>query len=186
MKKHLKHSNFSFFFNLLVCLFPTNIRNFRQKRPIFLKKSGKKVGIRQTSKNLENPQDENFCLTHFSKLNRDPIEKKVIGFWSPQLAKGRKLCLKFSRIRHDLSLGFDRNIYTATKCKIFLFPLNLTKTTFLTTRCRRQKHQIKRFKGQRILGIVHKLRSRWGGPPHEVDYVTTTVRGVALPHPPPT
>ena len=34
------------------------------------------------------------------------------------------------------------------------------------------------------LGIVHKLRSRWGGPPHVVDYVTTTVREGVPPLPP--
>ena len=40
---------------------------------------------------------------------------------------------------------------------------------------------------QILLGIVHKLRSRWGGgpPPHVVDYVTTTVRrGGGTPPPP--
>ena len=66
MKKHLKHSNFSFFKNFLVCLFPNNIRDFREKRVNILKKGGKNGGEQTNSKNfLEKRQSQNFCLTTF-------------------------------------------------------------------------------------------------------------------------
>ena len=38
------------------------------------------VGNRQTQFFLENRQSEYFCLTYFSKLNRDQIEKKLWHF----------------------------------------------------------------------------------------------------------
>ena len=38
------------------------------------------VGNRKTPQKLENRQNENFCLTLFSKLSRDRIEKKLYHF----------------------------------------------------------------------------------------------------------
>ena len=68
------------------------------------------MGNRQTPNLfLENRQSENFCLTYFSKPNRDPIEKKFHRFEDPHCNRGggQKGHLEFPRIRHDLSLGFD-------------------------------------------------------------------------------
>ena len=73
----------------LVCLFPTNIRNFSQKIQTFLKKCGKRGGKQTNYKIvLENRQNENFCLTYFPTLNRDPIEKKFYRFEDPHCNRG--------------------------------------------------------------------------------------------------
>ena len=52
MKKHLKHSNFLFFWKkFLVCLFPINIRDFKPKKAFFFAKNkAKMVENRQTQK----------------------------------------------------------------------------------------------------------------------------------------
>ena len=39
---------------------------------------------------LENRQSEYFCLTYFSKLNRDQIEKKLWHFEDNPVSRGRK------------------------------------------------------------------------------------------------
>ena len=71
---------FIFLKKILVCLFPINIRNFWQKRPNFLKK-GEKRGEKHTNSNFGgNRQSENFCVTYFSKLNRDQTELKLWRF----------------------------------------------------------------------------------------------------------
>ena len=83
----LKH--FIFLENVLVCLFPTNIRYFRQKRPSFLTKGGKRGGKHTNSKFfLEKRQSKNFRPTYFSKLNRDPIEKNLYRFEDPHCNRG--------------------------------------------------------------------------------------------------
>ena len=66
---------------ILVCLFPINIRDFKQKKAFFGQKQGKNGG-KQTKSNFfgENRQSENFCLTYISKLDSDPIEKKLWHF----------------------------------------------------------------------------------------------------------
>ena len=46
------------------------------------------VENRQTQKNLENRQSEYFCLTYFSKLNRDQIEKKLWNFKDNPVTRG--------------------------------------------------------------------------------------------------
>ena len=62
---------------------------FRQKRSTFLKKGSKK-GTKQTNSIfLENTQSQNLCLTYLSKLNRDPIEKKLYLFEDPHCNRGR-------------------------------------------------------------------------------------------------
>ena len=49
------------------------------------------VGNRQTQKIfLENRQSEYFCLTYFSKLNRDQIEKKLWHFEDNPVSGGGK------------------------------------------------------------------------------------------------
>ena len=85
--KRLKLFMFLKFF--CVCQFPTNIRNSSQKRPIVLQKEGEK-GEKQTNSNFffENKQSEKFCLTYSSKLNRDPIEKKLYRFEDPHCNRG--------------------------------------------------------------------------------------------------
>ena len=39
---------------------------------------------------LENRQNESFCLTYFSKLNRDQIEKKLWHFEDNPVSRGGK------------------------------------------------------------------------------------------------
>ena len=57
------------------------MRHFWKKRLNFLKKGGENGGKQTNSKFvLENRQSEYFCLTYFSKLNRDQIEKKLWHF----------------------------------------------------------------------------------------------------------
>ena len=46
------------------------------------------VGNRQTQFVLENRQSEYFCLTYFSKLNRDQIEKKLWHFEDNPVSTG--------------------------------------------------------------------------------------------------
>ena len=53
-----------------------------------MKKEGKMVGNRQTHFFLENRQNEYFCLTHFSKLNRDQIEKRLWHFEDNPVTRG--------------------------------------------------------------------------------------------------
>ena len=94
-----------------VCFPPISlILYFRQKRPSFLKQGGERGGEHTNSKLfLENRQSKNFCLAYFSKLNRDPVEKKLYCFEDPHCNRGggKKGRLEFPRIRHDVSLGFD-------------------------------------------------------------------------------
>ena len=73
----------------LVCLFPINIRDFKPKKAFFGQKQGKNGGKQTNSqKNLENRQSEYFCLTYFSKLNRDQIEKKLWNFKDNLVTRG--------------------------------------------------------------------------------------------------
>ena len=73
----------------LVCLFPINIRDFKPKKAFFGQKQGKNGGKQINSKNnLENRQSEYFCLTYFSKLNRDQIEKKLWNFKDNPVTRG--------------------------------------------------------------------------------------------------
>ena len=99
----------------LVYLFPTNIREFRRKMVNFLKIEGNKGGRQANFKqNLENRQSENFCLTYFSKLNRNCIEKKLCHFKDNTVSKrweggGCKLHRKFPQ--SDTTFGFDVPIF---------------------------------------------------------------------------
>ena len=57
---------------------------------------------------LENRQSEYFCLTYFSKPNRDQIQKKLWHFEDNPVTRGGGGTLqKIPKKRHDLSLGFD-------------------------------------------------------------------------------
>ena len=60
------------------------------------------VGNRQTQFFLENRQSEYFCLTYFSKLNRDQIEKKLWHFEDNPVSRGETL-QKISKKRHGLT-----------------------------------------------------------------------------------
>ena len=64
------------------------------------------VENRQTQKNLENRQSKYFCLTYFSKLNREHVEKKFWHFEDNPVSGGETL-QKIPKKRHHLSLGFD-------------------------------------------------------------------------------
>ena len=63
MKKHLKHSNFSFFFLSFLVYQSNNIRNFRQKRPTFLRKNFQK-GV----KHRQGQISFFWCLEHYKKF----------------------------------------------------------------------------------------------------------------------
>ena len=110
----------------VVCLFPANIRNFWQKRLNFLKKENKNGG---KQKNyfffLENKQNGYFCLTDFSKLNTDQIEKKLWRFEDNQVSRG---AAENSEKRHDFSLGFD---VIKPKIDYFISKLPPSNTTSL-------------------------------------------------------
>ena len=72
---------FIFLKKKLICLFPINIRYFKPKKAFFGQKQGKNGGKQTNSKTiLENRQSKYFCLTYFSKLNRDQVEKKLWHF----------------------------------------------------------------------------------------------------------
>ena len=74
----------------LVCLFPINIRDFKPKKAFFGQKQGKNGGKQTNSKFfLENRQSKYFCLTYFSKLNRDQVEKKLWHFEDNPVTRGR-------------------------------------------------------------------------------------------------
>ena len=49
------------------------------------------VGNRQTQFFLENRKSEYFCLTYFSKLNKDQIEKKLWHFEDNPVSRGGNL-----------------------------------------------------------------------------------------------
>ena len=72
---------FIFLKKILVCLFPINMRDVKPKKACFGQKQGKNGGKQTNSKFfLENRQSKYFCLTYFSKLNRDQVEKKLWHF----------------------------------------------------------------------------------------------------------
>ena len=73
-----------------------------------MKKGGENGGKQTNSKIfLENRQSEYFCLTYFSKLNRDQIEKKLWHFEDNPVSGGGETFQKIPKKRHHLSLGFD-------------------------------------------------------------------------------
>ena len=73
-----------------VCLFPTIFTPFFQKIESFLPKGGENDGKQTNSKIfLEDRQSEYFCLTYFSKLNRNQIEKKLRHFEDNPVSRGK-------------------------------------------------------------------------------------------------
>ena len=146
MKKHLKHSNFSFKIFFVVCLFPANIRNF-------LGKEGKKWWeTDKLKKILENRQSEYFCQTYFSKLNRDQIEKKLWYFEDNPVSRGETF-QKIPKRRHDLRwvltqrtktsffFGFVEDFEVPTKHPHFFQPLPILfwKKKFLFVETKKNK-----------------------------------------------
>jgi hypothetical protein len=73
-----------------------------------LKKVGEDGGKQTNSKFfLENRQSEYFCLTYFSKLNRDHIGEKLWHFEDNPVSGGEGGTFqKILKKRHHLSLGF--------------------------------------------------------------------------------
>jgi len=104
---------FIFLKKVLVCLFPINIRDFKPKRAFFGQKQGKNGGKQTNSKIfLENRQSKYFCLTYFSKLNRDQVEKKLWHFEDNLVSGGgEKPCRK--------SRKSDTTFRWVLMCKIF-------------------------------------------------------------------
>ena len=70
---------------------------------------------------MENRQSEYFCLTYFSKLNRDQIEKKLWHFKDNQVTRGGKHCRKSRKrdttFRWVLMCIFTKNILLRKKEK---------------------------------------------------------------------
>ena len=115
---------FIFLEKILICLFSTNIRDLSQKKRFVVKNKEKNGGKQTKSKIvLENRQSENFCLTYFSKPDRDPIEKSYTVLKTPTVTRGggAKKSKQFPRIRHDLSLGFDV-LFPLVKNNLFFEP----------------------------------------------------------------
>ena len=126
MKKHLKHSHFSFTNFFVVCLFPTNTRNFWQKGPNVLKKESEKWWeTDKLKKNLENRQSE-YKVAH---------SKPPQALWGNAKRGIFFIFLNFftfTRRAKKITFFFVKNL-TKT-CTLFLSHLKITcsKFTFFT------------------------------------------------------
>ena len=90
------------------------------KKSIFWEKGGKNGGKQTNSKNfLENSHNENFCLTYFSKLNRDHIEKKLYRFEDNTASKEGGPCRK--------SRKSDTTICWVLTCQTASWPIWFTR-----------------------------------------------------------
>ena len=80
---------FDFWNSFWICLFPTDIHYFKQKKALFLKKGVKMVGNRQTREKKSTIwKRETFYLTHFFNLNSGQLEKKVWHFEDDTVSGG--------------------------------------------------------------------------------------------------